>query len=75
MTSKFLLKIQVLKLECLNPKNTENLGTVSENTSLEGTMSENGIIGENLTRNLSENVEWRCFRGSNVDPRSGQRAN
>ena len=27
------------------------------NTSAEGTMSENGSIGENVTGNLSENVE------------------
>ena len=37
-------------------------------------MSDNGSIEENITANSSENVEG-TLRDSNVNPRSGQRAN
>ena len=45
-------------------------------TSIESTMIDNGSIEENLTGTSSENVEGEVsFRDSDVDPRSGQRAN
>ena len=45
-----------MKLECLTPKITENLGTVN-GTYAELTMNENGNVEENQINTSSENVE------------------